>query len=59
MWIDWSLTLLTALLINTYALAVHFNFFVQTNIYETDLLNRYRAYANEMVCAADNQIPIE
>ncbi|KAI4209179.1 MAG: hypothetical protein LQ351_007854 [Letrouitia transgressa] len=45
-------------LVNTHALAAHFSFRTQHEIYETDLLSRYRAMANEMICGADNQIPI-
>lgn len=39
----------------TRAIAAHFTFGPQRNVYHTDLLLRYRAYANERVCAADNQ----
>ncbi|ETS85654.1 hypothetical protein PFICI_03679 [Pestalotiopsis fici W106-1] len=42
-------------LINTRALVAHFSFGIQTEISHTDLLDRYRLYANEHVCAADNQ----
>ncbi|KAL8833292.1 MAG: hypothetical protein Q9170_004351 [Blastenia crenularia] len=45
-------------LVNTHAVAAHFSFRTQHEVYETDLLDRYRAYANEMVCTKDNQIPI-
>lgn len=45
-------------LVNTHAVAAHFSFRTQHELYETDLLDRYRAYANEMVCTKDNQIPI-
>lgn len=39
----------------TKAVAAHFTFEPQRYVYHTDLLLRYRAYANERVCAADNQ----
>ena len=46
--------------IQSRALAVHFSFGPQRTLYETDLLARYRAYANEFVCASDRQVePIE
>ncbi|KAL8920436.1 MAG: hypothetical protein Q9172_004483 [Xanthocarpia lactea] len=45
-------------LVNTHAVAAHFSFRTQHELYDTDLLDRYRAYANEMVCTKDNQIPI-
>lgn len=45
-----------ALLVNTHAIAAHFSFRTQHEVYDTDLLDRYRAYANEMVCKEDNQI---
>lgn len=45
-------------LVQTHALTAHFSFAVQKEMYDTDLLSRYRAYANEMVCTAENQIPI-
>ncbi|KAI4178929.1 MAG: hypothetical protein L6R41_008134 [Letrouitia leprolyta] len=35
-------------LVNTHAVAAHFSFRTQHELYETDLLDRYRAYANEM-----------
>lgn len=47
-----------ALLVNTHAIAAHFSFRTQHEVYQTDLLDRYRAYANEMICTPDNQIPI-
>ena len=47
---------LSALLINTHASVAHFTFMTQHDCYTTDLLSRYRAYANEMVCLPDNQI---
>lgn len=45
-------------LVNTHAIAAHFSFRTQHELYDTDLLDRYRAYANEMVCKKENQIPI-
>ena len=45
------------LLVNTHAIAAHFSFRTQHELYDTDLLSRYRAYANEFICKADNQIP--
>ena len=42
---------LTALLINTKSTVAHFTFMTQHDLFATDLLDRYRAYANEMVCA--------
>ena len=45
-------------LVNTHAIAAHFSFRMQYELYDTDLLGRYRAYANEMICTKDNQIPI-
>ena len=47
-----------ALLVNTHAIAAHFSFRSQHEMYDTDLLDRYRAYANEKICAKDNQIKI-
>ena len=44
--------------IQTRAIASHFSFGPQLEMYDTDLLSRYRAYANEKVCGARNQIPI-
>jgi len=44
------------LLVNTHAIAAHFSFRSQHEMYDTDLLDRYRAYANEMVCEKGNQI---
>ena len=44
-------------LVQTHALAAHFSFAVQHEMYDTDLLSRYRAYANEMICTPKNQIP--
>ncbi|KAL9575939.1 MAG: hypothetical protein Q9212_007541 [Teloschistes hypoglaucus] len=43
-------------LVNTHAVAAHFSFRTQHELYDTDLLSRYRAYANEMICTKDNQI---
>ncbi|MCJ1470359.1 hypothetical protein MMC07_009004 [Pseudocyphellaria aurata] len=37
-------------LINTKASVAHFTFMTQHDLFATDLLDRYRAYANEMVC---------
>lgn len=51
------LTSNTEVLVQTHALAAHFSFGAQPEMYDTDLLSRYRAYANEMVCTAENQIP--
>lgn len=48
----------SALLVNTHAIAAHFSFRSQHEMYDTDLLDRYRAYANEMICTMDNQIEI-
>ncbi|KAL8644713.1 MAG: hypothetical protein Q9226_007627 [Calogaya cf. arnoldii] len=45
-------------LVNTHAIAAHFSFRTQHEVYDTDLMDRYRAYANEMVCTKDNQIKI-
>ncbi|MCJ1427508.1 hypothetical protein MMC29_005411 [Sticta canariensis] len=39
------------LLINTKSSVAHFTFMTQHDLFATDLLDRYRAYANEMVCA--------
>lgn len=42
--------------IDTRAVVGHLSFFPQhEGIRQTDLLDRWRAFANEMVCAADNQ----
>ena len=49
---------LIALFVNTHAIAAHFSFRTQHELYDTDLLSRYRAYANEMICTKDNQIRI-
>lgn len=40
------------------AIASHFAFGPQSQMSDTDLLSRYRAYANAFVCSADNHIPI-
>ncbi|KAL8973531.1 MAG: hypothetical protein Q9197_002218 [Variospora fuerteventurae] len=45
-------------LVNTHAVAAHFSFRTQHELYDTDLLSRYRAYANEMICPKGHQIPI-
>ena len=45
-------------LVNTHAVAAHLSFRTQHEVYDTDLLDRYRAYANEMICTKENQIPI-
>lgn len=49
------------LLIDSHALVSHFSFGPQhENLLRTDFLDRYRAYANEMVCKKDNQkVPFE
>ncbi|KAG8529541.1 uncharacterized protein KY384_006178 [Bacidia gigantensis] len=44
------------LLVNTHAIAAHFGFRSQAEMYDTDLLDRYRAYANENICTKDNQL---
>ena len=44
--------------IQTKAIASHFSFGPQRELYDTDLLSRYRAYANEKVCGKRNQIPV-
>jgi hypothetical protein len=46
------------LLVNTHVIAGHLGFGPQRDIYQTDLLSRYRAYANEMICTPDNQISV-
>ena len=48
---------LTALYVNTHAIAAHFSFRTQHEIFDSDLLSRWRAYANEMICTKENQIP--
>ena len=45
-----------ALLVNTHAVTAHFSFRTQHELYDTDILDRYRAYANELICSKDNQI---
>ena len=42
-------------LIDTRALVSHYSFDSQHELLHTDLLARYLDYANEMVCARDNQ----
>ena len=44
--------------VQTKALAAHFAFKTQGALYETDLLGRYRAYANEMICSEGERIPV-
>ena len=44
--------------VQTRAIASHFSFGTQREMYDTDLLGRYRAYANENVCTNHNQIPV-
>ena len=46
-----------ALYVNTHAIAAHFSFRTQHEIFDSDLLSRWRAYANEMICTKNNQIP--
>ncbi|KAI9683486.1 MAG: hypothetical protein M1822_006026 [Bathelium mastoideum] len=48
-------------LIDGHALVAHFSFGPQhKELLRTDFLDRYRAYANEMICGKDNQkVPIE
>ena len=43
------------LLVDTHSIVAHFSFGAQRKVYQTDLLSRYRAYANEMICTPDNQ----
>ena len=50
--------ILLALYVNTHAIAAHFSFRTQHEIFDSDLLSRWRAYANEMICTKENQIPI-
>lgn len=59
---EWAMTQVVPLelrkpvLVQTRALVAHFAFYPQVEqMRRTDILDRYRAYANEMVCAADNQ----
>ena len=47
----------TALYVNTHAIAAHFSFRTQHELFDSDLLSRWRAYANEMICTKENQIP--
>jgi len=49
------------LIIDTHALVAHYAFNVQEfEMTYTDVLDRYRAYANEMICGADHQLkPME
>ena len=42
-------------IIDTHALVSHFSFGTTPELEKTDLLERYRLYANEKVCAVDNQ----
>ncbi len=44
------LTLPSGLLIHTQAVASHYAFRTQETLDSTDVLSRYRAYANENVC---------
>ena len=45
-----------SLLLDSRSLVAHFHYGrQQADIMKTDLLDRYRAFANEMVCAVDNQ----
>jgi hypothetical protein len=44
------LTILTGLYVHTQALASHYAFKTQKTLGSTDVLSRYRAYANENVC---------
>ena len=44
--------------IQTRAMAAHFSFGPQRELYDTDLLSRYRAYANEKICGKRHQIAI-
>ena len=44
--------------VQTKALAAHFAFKTQGALYETDLLWRYRAYANEMICGEGEKIRV-
>ena len=43
-------------LVQSKAMAAHFSFVTQRTLYETDLLPRYRAYANEFICREENKI---
>ena len=42
-------------LVDTHTIVVHFGFKTTTQLDETDLLERYRLYANGRACAKDNQ----
>jgi hypothetical protein len=44
------LTKMPGLLVHTQALASHYAFRTQQELDRTDVLNRYRAYADENVC---------
>ncbi len=44
------LKIIPGLLIHTQALASHYAFRTQEALDSTDVLSRYRAYANEVVC---------
>ncbi|KAG8525344.1 uncharacterized protein KY384_008988 [Bacidia gigantensis] len=44
--------------IQTRSIASHFSFGPQGLIYDTDLLGRYRAYANEKVCPWRRKVPL-
>ena len=44
-----------ACIVDTHAIISHFQFGPQPELGNTDLLERYQAYANEMVCELDNQ----
>ena len=43
------------LLIDTHSIVAHFSFGAQRRVYQTDLLSRYRAYANERIGTWNNQ----
>ena len=42
-------------LVDTHAIVAHFGFRTTPELEQTDLLERYRLYANEKVCTKDNQ----
>ena len=42
-------------LVDTHAIVAHFGFRTTPELEQTDLLDRYRLYANERVCTKDNQ----
>ena len=44
--------------VQTRAIASHFSFGTQREMYDTDLLGRYRAFANEQVCGRQDQVPV-